>query len=331
MDYLVEMVAYCYNNCEFHKALQLIDRLPLDAEAALLRIKCLYELDKAHEAAQFADRIRLEFPFNGRLHYQRGISFYLAGRPTRDIEDAFTEALSLGYREAHMGMAFLAFVAKNHDRAIEFLHRAASEDGESEHSRMLKLAQIHMAKEDLESAEKCLYNSKRLLIDSPSLLRSLWSDLCHVRLLRAKEMFEAAKASVDHLLAQLNERTTPRLHRNAVEADNLISARDASQHIMVPNGEPELDKQVLNRITRKPVLYSLYEFLKTCGLNGATKEDIVNEVWQEDYNPLMHDDRLYKSVGRLRRLLGDDNESPRTLILRGRNYVLNRQYAVAGR
>jgi DNA-binding winged helix-turn-helix (wHTH) protein len=75
-------------------------------------------------------------------------------------------------------------------------------------------------------------------------------------------------------------------------------------------------------ITSRPMLMAFYEYLAQCGRKGATKEHLAEKVWEESYNPTIHDTRIYKTVARLRKLLGDNKENPNQLVQVGRQYIL---------
>jgi len=64
---------------------------------------------------------------------------------------------------------------------------------------------------------------------------------------------------------------------------------------------------------------------------GATlsKEDLVREVWAEDYRPQSHDNKIYVNIKRLRRLIEPDDGSTE-YILRGKlGYYLNPNLRIA--
>ena len=152
----------------------------------------------------------------------------------------------------------------------------------------------------------------------------MWGQICWVRLLRARGRFEGASSVLERVLPQIDQIRAPRLFRNAMSAKELIEERvDSQLGLNYPVGTTKYMSPDLNSITRKPMLNSLFKFLANAGVDGATKEDIALKVWEESYNPLIHDDRIYKAVGRLRKLLNDKTETPELLIQTGRKYVLN--------
>ncbi len=56
----------------------------------------------------------------------------------------------------------------------------------------------------------------------------------------------------------------------------------------------------------RPVLMALLElFIRNHG-SYFSKEELIQKIWNENYNPLIHDSRIYVNVQRLRQLLRDD-------------------------
>lgn len=317
-----QLAAYAYHNCEFLHAITLIEREAPDAVRAAIHVKALCELDKGPLAAAVAEQYRTLFPQNGVLHHQRGLAYYLAGRPKKEVEEAFFSATESNCAGGNMGLALLAFSDGRSDCAVELLRNAGTGDRELEHIRHLMMAQGHMGREELTEAEECLRDADRVLRSQPSLLRQFWGQLCWARFLRTRGLFEGAHAIVERMLDQMDDQLMPRLHRNAMVEKAGITERECHVRLKAP-GQPTVLSTSVAAIAKKPMLHSLYSFLATQGTRGATKEEIVTRVWEENYNPLIHDDRIYKAIGRLRKLLGDDQSSPRFLTQLGRNYVLN--------
>jgi tetratricopeptide (TPR) repeat protein len=318
-----QLTSYAYHNCEFRRVLDLSQGG--DAELQALRIKALCELDDKSTAVRQAQLALARFPEDGALHYLLGMSLYLDGSPKAPIEAAFLAATECGYTGGNMGLAFLEFIGNRTENALNLLMMARCDEPELDHIRRLMMFQILAVCQELTDAETQLGEADRILAQNPSLLRQLWGQLCWVRLLRAKGRFDGAQAVVERILAQVDERATPRLYRNAREALRMVLARREDANLILPpdaaNESPQA--QALGRIRRKPMLHSLYAYLSTRGRQGACKEEIVQNVWAESYNPVVHDDRIYKTIGRLRKLLGDDLAQPRFLTQVGRNYVLN--------
>ena len=105
----------------------------------------------------------------------------------------------------------------------------------------------------------------------------------------------------------------------------LIGSKEPNIIIPPQNGyESNFTRGMLpSEITSRPMLLAFYEYLAQCGRKGATKEHLAERVWEESYNPAIHDTRIYKTVARLRKLLGDNKTHPNRLVQVGRQYILN--------
>lgn len=318
---------YAYHNCEFHSAVSLIGQTgAIYEDLAVVHVKCLCELDLAEHSIEQTDRYLEIYPDSGQLHYLMGMSKYLAGRDIGDIEPSFILATELGFTGGPVGIAFIEFARQNYDNAIAVAESVTTSDPEMEHIRCLIVFQLYLARFDITSAEVWLQKADRVLKSSPSLLRQTWGQLCWVRLLRTKGQFESAALVINRIIDLLNPDETPRINRNAVEARRMIELGSSDLNIIVPKqSEPQyrFDDQLPAEITSRPMLMAFYEFLVNQGKKGASKEHLAEKVWEESYNPTIHDTRIYKTVARLRKLLGDNNKNPTRLIQIGRQYFLN--------
>lgn len=64
-------------------------------------------------------------------------------------------------------------------------------------------------------------------------------------------------------------------------------------------------------------------FLKTPG-EVFTKETIVKTIWKQDYNPEVHDNKIYVTIKRLRQMIEPDYDKPRYIFRAKNGYYLNR-------
>jgi len=319
---------YAYHNCEFHSSIALIGQTgAIYEDLALLHIKNLCELDLAQAAVEQCDRYLEIYLDSGHLHYLLGMAKYLAGKPIGDIESSFLTATELGFSGGPIGLAFIEFAKGNFENAIKIADSRVCEDSELEHVRCLILFQLSLARMDIAAAEAWLQKADRVLKRHPSLLRQYWGQLCWVRLLRAKNAFDSARLVIDRIIDQLNAEETPRIVRNALEAKRMIMLGSGSTNIIVPPPGQQIASSVHENlppeITSRPMLMAFYNYLFECGKSGASKEHFAEKVWEESYNPTVHDTRIYKTVARLRKLLGDDNKNPSKLVQMGRQYILN--------
>lgn len=64
-------------------------------------------------------------------------------------------------------------------------------------------------------------------------------------------------------------------------------------------------------------------FLKTPG-EVYTKEDIVEKVWKQSYDPRVHDNKLYVTIKRLRKMIEADFDKPKYIFRAKNGYYLNK-------
>jgi tetratricopeptide (TPR) repeat protein len=64
-------------------------------------------------------------------------------------------------------------------------------------------------------------------------------------------------------------------------------------------------------------------FLKTPG-EVYSKEDIVEKVWKQSYDPSVHDNKLYVTIKRLRKLIEPDYDKPKYIFRAKNGYYLNK-------
>lgn len=326
-----QLASYAYHNCEFTLAIEIVRSAAPCAVRATIDVKSLCELDDGRAAVERAATYLAVHPACGPLHYALGIARYLAGHARDAVEAAFLDAGRAGFVGGAIGQGFLAASAGDFDGAVALFESVAPEDSEVEHGRRLSLFQTHVLAQRLDRAEAELEAADRVLSRNPSLLRGYIGELCWVRLFQARGRFAAAAALVDRMCAQLDETCAPLLFRNVREVRRMIEAQSRDPNIILPKERPQaVAAAALAQIGKKPMLHSLFRYLVQQGGSGATKECIVQNVWDERYNPMVHDDRIYKAVGRLRRILGDDQQAPKLLTQSGRHYVLTIPDAVPG-
>jgi DNA-binding winged helix-turn-helix (wHTH) protein len=54
-----------------------------------------------------------------------------------------------------------------------------------------------------------------------------------------------------------------------------------------------------------------------------SKEELVRDIWSENYNPIIHDSKVYTSISRLRKLLEPDFKHPRYILNERDGYAFN--------
>ena len=55
-----------------------------------------------------------------------------------------------------------------------------------------------------------------------------------------------------------------------------------------------------------------------------TKEYLVERVWKQDYNPDVHDNKIYVTIKRLRKMIEPDYDKPKYIFRAKNGYYLNK-------
>ena len=317
----LELASYAYHSCDFLHSLNVAKSIAT-VDSIALRIKAYCELDQMDLAIALAESALIEYPENGQIHYLAGTAQYLAGASYDVIEKHFIASKNLRYESADLGISFLYMAKKDIKKAIMILERLHVSDQEMQHIILLMLAQFYLMDNDTAASKNSLENAERVLKGFASHNRYLWGLLTWGRYFRATSKFKESEEILERLFQVVDSNRQPRLHRNAVVARDLVKSGDSSQqHINLP--PLEISADVFGQISKKPVLNSMFSFLHSRGLEGASKSDISSAIWQEAYDPLRHDDRIYKTIGRLRSVMGEDKKCPRYLTQKGQVYILN--------
>lgn len=59
-----------------------------------------------------------------------------------------------------------------------------------------------------------------------------------------------------------------------------------------------------------------------------SKEALVREVWKQEYNPAVHDNKIYVTIKRLRRMIEPDYDKPRYIFRAKNGYYLNKNTSI---
>jgi len=59
-----------------------------------------------------------------------------------------------------------------------------------------------------------------------------------------------------------------------------------------------------------------------------TKESLVKQIWKQDYNPAVHDNKIYVTIKRLRKMIEPDYEKPKYIFRAKNGYYLNKNTRV---
>ncbi len=71
----------------------------------------------------------------------------------------------------------------------------------------------------------------------------------------------------------------------------------------------------------------LHLFMKNPG-QVFSKEELVKEIWRQEYDPAIHDNKIYVTIKRLRKLIEPDYEKPRYIFRAKNGYYLNKNTSI---
>ena len=89
------------------------------------------------------------------------------------------------------------------------------------------------------------------------------------------------------------------------------------------NSVTERKKGKVNFKNQFILLDLLHLFMKNPG-RVFSKEELVRKIWKQDYNPAVHDNKIYVTIKRLRKMIEPDYEKPRYVFRAKNGYYLNK-------
>ncbi len=118
-----------------------------------------------------------------------------------------------------------------------------------------------------------------------------------------------------HLALQVEKRLT--------ELDQRTASRAVLQ--LIENGTRTLITPDLGRVEigNQFLLLSLLKILAQEPGVRMTKEDITLRLWKQEYNPLVHDNKIYVTIRRLRSMIESDRQKPFYILSAQDGYMFN--------
>ncbi len=117
------------------------------------------------------------------------------------------------------------------------------------------------------------------------------------------------------------------VHKNLTELLNGIGGSEEQDFDLIFDGE---NKTVIeNKIGKVDFKnqFILLDLLKLFLLNPGqifSKEALVEEIWQQPYNPEVHDNKIYVTIKRLRKMIEPDFDKPKYIFRSKNGYFLNK-------
>ncbi len=276
---------------------------------------------------------------SSRLYYTLGICAYLEKKMESTLtffNQAFNVALSESNKEdmcyALCGKAICYQVEKDYEKAFAVIENLklffeSVEVPEVEASVGICEAQIFSSLGRYDEAVDSLWTAFNATKKSKSvqfmnayvLIQFGVTHLKMNRLDLAENYFDLAEGlvnPVDHVrtLSILKDCREELKSQQTMHPDIKI---DLKEHAVeeVNKGKLELNNQFI-------LLELLVEFVKKKG-ESLTKSDLAEMLWNQDYDPSQHDNKIYVTVRRLRKLLEPNPKKPHYILRTKEGYQLN--------
>jgi DNA-binding winged helix-turn-helix (wHTH) protein len=113
-------------------------------------------------------------------------------------------------------------------------------------------------------------------------------------------------------------------------AERLKSSGELTYDLIYEEGSASVTERRKGRVhfRNQFVLLDLLKLFLNHPGEVFSKEKLVREVWKQEYNPSVHDNKIYVTIKRLRKLIEPDYDKPK-YIFRGKNgYYLNKEASV---
>ncbi len=301
-DSLAILLRIYADRMEFGKVKFLCDRLfELSCENPILKTaKVMYTLGICHS-------------YQGQICEARECfakSLYLAGEELDSVGDSL---------HAEYGLASCLTMEKNWTEALSKLNglkarKELSRYPDLEMSVGLLENVCHRELGDLMQALSIVQEVK-LKASAQQNLYMVINALYHTGMIFKKQKdFERALATFYLLKDLISERDLKHCFQQVNEQIEATFMEKSSRTLIKIKEGRRTTLEVPNkgeiRIGQK---WILLELLKIFGLSKGEvllKEDIARKLWNEDYNPLVHDNKIYVTIKRLRQLLEEDERNP---------------------
>lgn len=168
-----------------------------------------------------------------------------------------------------------------------------------------------------EKAQHCGYQ-----IAIPTILAQI------ARLYQQQNRQDFFQIYADLALRGVNAKSHPRLYRQISEFCSFYSVKPVSAYDFILDEEQnslrEREKGYVD-FKNQHILFELtILFLKNPGTRFS-KEDLIESIWKQAYDPETHDNLIYVSIKRLRFLLEPNSESPKYILRDRQGYYLSSQ------
>ncbi len=133
---------------------------------------------------------------------------------------------------------------------------------------------------------------------------------------RAQIFFDLIHDAIGNLELNSLKKTLDQVSKTATDSRNrLMVDRERKVIIEAKIGEVHFE--------RRFVLLEIFYLLASQPGKVFSKEDLVDKIWRESYNPMIHDSKVYTSISRLRKLIEPDFKRPVYILNERDGYAFN--------
>lgn len=298
------------------------------------RIKALLELERYDEAVVEAEAALARNPKSSELGALLASASYCIGRRMTELEPLNRRAAAQGSPLAVVNYAYLAIVTEDFASA-EALLKEVPETGDSHVAHLKRMTAMQAAAYAGDRTRFLLRRAEleHWLTQNPSVHRFLWARLWAARCSLQVGMRAEAEQAWNEARPAIDPQAMPRLHRQAAVVRAWLDNPASRLRLCTPGSRsdawnPPLGAMsdslpaALEALARKPTLGLMFRHIRRAGQGGINREALVRAVWSVPYDPMRHDERLYKAIARLRQALDQASGAALRLIGVGDRYVI---------
>jgi DNA-binding winged helix-turn-helix (wHTH) protein len=133
---------------------------------------------------------------------------------------------------------------------------------------------------------------------------------------RAQIFFDLINDAIGNLELNALKKAVERVSLRQPESRNRLLV-DRERKVII---EPKIGEV---HFERRFVLLEIFYLLAASPGKVFSKEDLVDKIWRESYNPMIHDSKVYTSISRLRKLIEPDFKRPVYILNERDGYAFN--------
>lgn len=289
--------------------------------------------------------IREEAEMTAKLYYTLGIVAFLERKFDQSLKffnQSFNVALSESNKEdmayALVGKAIWYKEAKDYEKAISVLENIklfveGLSSPEIETSCYIAESQIFTSLQKYDEALKSLWQAyscanKR---DSMSFLNAyvlIQFGIVYTKLKKFDFAENYLSLAGNQIRDDEHKRTFAILRSAWGDLDNAHKGDPDIVIDLKDNKVFEADGRVVDFKNQFILLSLLLEFVKK-QKSSITKESLSQLLWDEDYDPARHDNKIYVTIRRLRKILEPNPKTPKYVLKTKEGYTLNKKINVS--